>query len=289
MREKTADLYLHLSLKGGEKPILFPLAGKFPVRIGSSLANDILVNSPETSPLHAEIVSGQDGFILRDPGKKTERPLVPGQALILGNLAISLESDPAPRARPTGEKSPGKSSPARLRLILFVLIGLALAFLFLYPAPSPRTAPSLREETGNEPENPPSSPVGGTLSLPPGERISRARASVALGEQRLRDRRISIENLSLARAEFRKAADLLEGLSPAPDLLPALESRLQEAENLLEEEFRGRKFSAEQAVRFQDLDRAELELKNIQKLIPEPDDSRHRYAQERLKEIGRAN
>ena len=289
MKKKTADFYLGLSLKGEGKPtsILFP--EKFPVRIGASLTNDILINSPEISPRHAEILSGPEGWVLREPGEKRERQLVPGQSLSLGNLTISLEAGKPPLFRPATNKSPGKSSPARLRVILFVLIGLALAFLFLYPAPTPRTPPSWREETGPAPKSLPASPDRQNISLPPEQRIFRARASFALGEQRLKDYRISIENLSLAKAEFQKAMNLLEGLAPTPDFLPVLNSRLQETESLLEEEFRRRKFSAEQAIRFQDPDRAELELKNIQKLLSAPDDPRYHYTQERLKEIGRAN
>jgi hypothetical protein len=289
MKKKTADFCLTLALKDVHKPSSIPLKGNSPVRIGASLTNDILINSPEISPRHAEILSGPEGFVLREPGENRERKLAPGQSLILGNLSISLESGKPPFSRPASKKSPGKASPAKLRVILFALIGLALVFLFLYPAPSPRTPPSLREETGPEPKSSPSSPGVENLSFPPGQRVSRARASFALGEQRLKDRRISIENLSLARAEFQKALDLLTGLNPAPDFLPALASRLQETESLLEEEFRRRKFSAEQAIRFQDPDRAELELKNILRLLNTPDDPRYRYAQERLKEIGRAN
>lgn len=289
MKKKTADFHLGLSLKGGGKPTSILLPEKFPVRIGTSLTNDILINSPEISPRHAEIISGPEGFLLRAPGEKREGKLVPGQSLSLGKLTISLEAEKPLLFRPAVKKIPGKSSPAKLRGILFALIGLALAFLFLYPAPSPRTPPSLREKTGPEPKSSPSSPGKEKFSLPPEQRISRARASLALGEQRLKDHRISIENLSLAREEFQQAVNLLEGLNPAPDFLPALNGRLQETESLLEEEFRRRKFSAEQAIRFQDPDRAELELKNIQKLLGAPDDPRYRYAQERLKEIGRAN
>ena len=289
MKKKTADFHLGLSLKGGGKPTSILLPEKFPVRIGASLTNDILINSPEISPRHAEIISGPEGFLLRAPGEKREWKLVPGQSLSLGKLTISLEAGKPPFSRPAVKIIPGKSSPAKLRFILFALIGLALAFLFLYPAPSPRTPPSFREKTGPEPKSSPSSSGGEKLSLPPEQRISRARSSLTLGEQRLKDYRISIENLSLARAEFQQAVNLLAGLNPAPDFLPALNGRLQETESLLEEEFRRRKFSAEQAIRFQDPDRAELELKNIQKLIGAPDDPRYRYAQERLKEIGRAN
>ena len=288
MKKKTADFCLTLALKDVHKPSTIPLKGNSPVRIGASLTNDILINSPEISPRHAEILSGPEGFVLREPGESREWKLAPGQSLSLGNLTISLESGIIPLSRPAAKKSPGKISPAKLRVILFALIGLALAFLFFYPAPSSRTPPSWEEEAGPETKSPPSS-GGESLSLPPEQRISRARASLALGEQRLKDHRISIENLSLARAEFQKAMILLEGLNPAPDFLAVLNSRLRQAESLLEEEFRRRKFSAEQAIRFQDPDRAELELKNIQKLLRAPDDPRYRYAQERLKEIGRAN
>jgi hypothetical protein len=288
MKKKSSGISLRLALKNQGQPVSLPLAGSSSVRIGTSLSNDILINSPEISPRHAEIISGPEGFLLREPGDNRERKLTPGQSLILGSLTISLESEKSPRTRPPGEKIPGKSSPAKLRVVLFVLIGLVLAFLFLYPAPSPRTPPALKEEAGPETKSPPSSGWE-SLSLPPEQRISRARASFALGEQRLKDRRISIENLSLARAEFQKALNLVEGVSPVPDFLAALNSRLQETEGLLEEEFRRRKFAAEQAIRFQDPDRAELELKNIQKLLRVPDDPRYRYAQERLKEIGRAN
>ena len=297
MGGKRTDFYLSLALKNQGHPVSIPLAGSSSVRIGASLTNDILINSPEISPRHVEILSGPEGFVLREPGENRERKLAPGQSLSLGNLTISLESGKPPLSRPAAKKSPGKSSAAKLRVILFALIGLALAFLFLYPAPSPRTPPSLKEEAG--PASAPgagpgskysnSSPGGESISLPPGERISRARNSLALGEQRLRDRKISIENLGLARAEFQKAVNLLEGFHPTPDLLTALNARLQETEGFLEEEFRRRKFSAEQAIRFQDFDRAELELKSIQKLLGNPNDPRSRSAQERLKELGRAN
>jgi hypothetical protein len=288
MKKKSADFYLTLALKDVHKPSTIPLKDNSSVRIGASLTNDILINSPGISPRHAEIISGPEGFVLREPGENRERKLSPGQSLSLGSLTISLESGSSPLSRPAAKKNPGKSSPAKLRVTLFVLVGLALAFLFFSPAPSPRTPPSLQEEAGPETKSPPSS-GGESLSLPPEQRISRARASLTLGEQRLKDRRISIENLSLARAEFQKALNLVEGVSPVPDFLAALNSRLQETEGLLEEEFRRRKFAAEQAIRFQDPDRAELELKNIQKLLSTPDDPRYRYAQERLKEIGRAN
>lgn len=288
MKNKSAGISLSLALQNQDRPVSLPLAGISSVRIGTSLTNDILINSPGISPRHAEIISGPEGFVLREPGESRERKLTPGQSLSLGNLTVSLESGKPRLSRPAAEKSPGKSSPARLRVILFALIGLALVFLFFYPAPSSRKPSSLEEEGVPETKSSPSS-GGEKLSLPPEQRISRARASLALGEQRLKDYRISIENLSLARVEFQKAMILLEGLNPAPDFLTALSSRLRQTENLLEEEFRRRKFSAEQAIRFQDPDRAELELKNIQKLLNAPDDPRFRYAQERLKEIGRGN
>ncbi|MDD5223331.1 MAG: FHA domain-containing protein [bacterium] len=288
MKKKTADFCLTLALKDVYKPSTIPLKDNSSVRIGTSLTNDILINSPGISPRHAEIISGPEGFVLREPGENRERKLAPGQNLSLGNLTVSLESGKPRLSRPAAKISPGKSSPARLRVILFALIGLALVFLFFYPAPSPRTPPSLKEDSVPETKSSPS-PGGEMSTLPPEQRISRARASLALGEQRLKDYRISIENLSLARAEFQKAMILLEGQSPAPDFLAALNGRLRQTESLLEEEFRRRKFSAEQAIRFQDPDRAELELKNIQKLLNVPDDPRYRYAQERLKEIGRAN
>ncbi|MCX5866659.1 MAG: FHA domain-containing protein [Proteobacteria bacterium] len=297
MKKTSADFYLNLALKNQGHPVSVPLAGSPFVRIGSSLTSDVLINSPEISPRHAEILSGPEGFVLREPGEGRERKLAPGQSQNLGILSISLSSGKPCLSPPAARKSRTKISPGRLRLILFALIGLALVGLFLLPAPKAPGPPSLREENTGSPEpgpgpganSSPSSPGGESISLPPGERISRARNSLALGEQRLRDRKISIENLGLARAEFQKAVDLLEDLPPAPDLLTALNARLQETEGFLEEEFRRRKFSAEQAIRFQDFDRAELELKNIQKLLGNPNDPRSRSAQERLKEIGRAN
>ena len=125
-------------------------------------------------------------------------------------------------------------------------------------------------------------------SLTPAERIRLADLSLSLGEQRLKDWKISVENAGLARAELEKAAALIEGINPHPPFSPRITARLEEAESLIEEEFRRRKFIVEKAIRFRDLDTAERELRELITFLHFPDDPRSRYAQERLRDIGRS-
>lgn len=289
-RTATSTNFLEVSLRGSGTPVSFPLGKSDTLRIGRSLQNDILINSPQVLPTHAEIISSSEGWIARDPSANRECLLSPGEPQEFGDLRLVLHGAadlPHPEPGKTGSE---KSKLPPLRIILFALIGVALAVLFLVPGPSPEPPASLRESLPGE-SGPSLVPSRDLPESPytPEERLHLAEISLFLGEQLLRDWKISLANLSLARAELKNALALLDGISSPEDLRSRITTRLKETEHLLKEEFRRRKFAAEKAIRFQDIPAAERELKDLARMIHFPDDPRYRYTQDRLREIGRGD
>jgi len=287
-RTETSPNFLEVSLRGSGSSVSFPLGEPGTIRIGRSLQNDILINSPRLLPTHAEIIPSPEGWISRDLSANRECLLSSGEPQELGDLRLVLRGADAPPPSESGQTEPEKPKVPPLRIILFALIAVALAVLFLVPGPSPEPPASLRENLPGD---------SGSSLLPsrdlpespytPEERLHLSEISLSLGEQLLRDWKISLTNLSLARAELKNALTLLDGISSPADFRSRITARLEEAETLLEEEIRRRKFAAEKAIRFHDLPAAERELEELARMIHFPEDPRYRYTQDRLREIGK--
>jgi hypothetical protein len=123
--------------------------GRWPVRIGRSLAADMVVDDPHLAPLHAELAADTDGAVRLTLGQSINGAQVDGHALQAGQSAtlpasrtwrmgastwrVRLASDPLPAELPLGRHAALHHEPNRLpvwRQVLPLLLLSVLAQLF---------------------------------------------------------------------------------------------------------------------------------------------------------------
>ncbi len=244
------------------------------VSIGRDASNDVVCNDPSISRVHAEMWLEEGTWHIRDCGSTNgmqvnglsvdSAELRQGDKISMGRVAFTYSTDGLQRSSVIFPVLMGVAALAGV--IILVLLGRGgVKGKLIRPA----------QETAL------SYPGADSQGRNPG---SRGEELLRLGAQRLKDWRIARGNAFLAQKAFEQALPLLRGNPQGEN--KAMEG-IGEARRIVDEEFRARRFSAEQAIRTGEKRRAEDELKAILESIPEPEDARAQYARERLRNIER--
>jgi pSer/pThr/pTyr-binding forkhead associated (FHA) protein len=271
------------------------------VKIGRSPKNDLIMNDRLVSRFQAEIRAEGDRYRISDLGSTNptqvnnqvidEEYLEDGDELIIGGSVLKFY-----RAGMGKTETPGKTLskiPPR-QLILIGLIVLCLIYLLIPSGKDKEEQPSTQKlrtiasgeikptESLREKEQ----PVLRELSVE--ERLKQALSSYEFGKKKLSDWRISRGNLALAIKALEKSLFLVEGLAPLPEFYLDAKTKLEEARQMLDAEFKKHRFEVEKSIRFANWEEARRELTIIQEILPEPSslsDPRAVYAREKLRKV----
>ncbi len=186
----------------------------------------------------------------------------------------------------------GKGSPPNLQLIRNVVVGLAAVMVLLSvtsvamkrtrskpPAPTPTPVVAEDPNAGL-----PIVEAGGRLSH---EILKDAEKAWGTCGTYLREYQIADENLwtAIQSCKRAKAELLLVDAASRPPWAAQLDARVEEAEGLLDQEYRHAKLNFVKFYQSGDYGGAEKEINRVIRMIPDRDDERHQYMRNQAKRI----
>mgnify|MGYP001034152888 CR=1 FL=1 len=246
------------------------------VTLGRDPSNAVVLSDEGVSRFHAEVWRERTGWRIKDCGSTNgtsvnglpveNTGLREGDNISIGDVTITFSME-----------EPYRVKQLVVWTTIAVLSGIVVSLLFL--GKSVDRSSQVTYSSGGEEK---SSGATKTGSMPGDQR--QAEQLLKLGQEHLKDWRIKRGNAFRAQKAFEQAIPLLQGQPRAKDIA---QKGLEEARRRVDEEFKHYRFLAEKAIQIGDMKTAEEDLKAILEVVPEANDPRASYAQERIRALGR--
>jgi len=246
------------------------------VTLGRDPSNAVVLCDEGVSRFHAEVWREGRGWRIKDCGSTNgtsvnglsveNTGLREGDTISIGDVTIGFSME-----------EPRRVHQFLIWTTIAVLSGVVVSLLFL----GKRVDRSNQVPYSSTDEERPS---GDSLAgSQPGDQ-RQAEQLLKLGQEHLKDWRIRRGNAFRAQRAFEKALPLLQEQPRGKDIA---QKGLEEARRRVDEEFKHYRFLAEKAIQIGDLKVAEEDLKAILEVVPEANDPRASYAQERMRALER--
>jgi pSer/pThr/pTyr-binding forkhead associated (FHA) protein len=214
--------------------------------------------------------------------------------------ATQLAPPDAAQAQPKGKKkAKAAGSPrqrfgkldkaARLRIMILVLAIVVLAIFagaFLIPTGPPAvTNQNAGGQAADAKSGDDAASAGELAGMSNDMKVQKAGQMYELGKARYDERFLKSGSLYEAIQYFEKAETYLADVSPKPPIYQEMEDLTLEAKETLQNQFNSLRLDSYMLIRKRQYPQAREKLNAIVSLIPNPDDERQKFAQDKLKEI----
>ena len=115
--------------------------------------------------------------------------------------------------------------------------------------------------------------------------VEMAEASMKSGDAKWEERDVQYGNLSAAIRHYREAVVDLETVNPKPAFHEQLVEKLSQAKDELDKRYRDQNFQCDRAIRLEDWQQAQVELKILCEMVPDEQDPRHGDAAAKLMDV----
>ena len=115
--------------------------------------------------------------------------------------------------------------------------------------------------------------------------IEMAAAAMKSGDAKWEERDVQYGNISAAVRHYKEAVVDLETVNPKPDFHEQLVEKLSAAKDELDKRYREQSFNCDQAIRLEDWQKAQVELKILCEMVPDEQDPRHDAAAAKLMDV----